>query len=164
MNKVESILTELEGEYCWGIDWDRQFNLSLNFGAPALSIHPVRRSKRIVTPRGCWKLWVFCAYWTISLDGTAAATGASSVRRIMTAMARLDGQAFITSAVDSRNGRTVLNFDLGGSLEIRRWTDSKEYEMWILSRPRRRYLTVRSDAHFQSKQGNRSAPWRLIDG
>ncbi len=96
------------GKPCWGFRYDRNLNLSMNFGNPSLYVREpfptgaksevIRRlaARRGVRVRGDWWLWLFCCYWRLISDGKLLATGSASFRRIERAMAQLEGQKLLT--------------------------------------------------------------------
>jgi hypothetical protein len=94
MNIVETKFQELYGIVCWKVEWDRNLNLSMNFGQPSLSILEPRivKSKykkvndsfkyRGVTLRGEWFFWVLNGYWKLSIENFDEVTGANSYKRV----------------------------------------------------------------------------------
>src|SRR5574340_44377 len=122
----------LLGLPCWGVHWDSQVNLNLEFGDPHLSIRepdPLGRSitspYRWVQVDGDWGLWIFCAHWKLSgLLDMDPVTSSSSDRRIKWAAARLDGQRLTAVSVTARNASTRSPFDLGAVPEVRRFGPS----------------------------------------
>jgi hypothetical protein len=117
----------LIGKLCWGVQWERQLNLSLSFGNPKLRIREPyisksrsrrireRASRRHVTVKGEWWLWIFCAYWRIVIPNVVTARGSSSLRAKNQAMACLNGQKLMDIRVNARDGSTEFRFDLGAS-------------------------------------------------
>ena len=164
----------LLGEVCWGIDWDPQLNLSMNFGRPHLRVREPRETeskfkrirdlyaRRVVTLRGDWWLWIFCAYWKLSIRGKVAARGSSTPAAIKRALHLLKGQRLASVTIDPRNGRTSLEFDLGASLEVRRFDNSGDSDMWLLYKPRNRVLSVRGNGTYSHLWGNQPAKHRAI--
>jgi hypothetical protein len=162
MNKVEIIFSKVRGQYCWNADWDSQLNLSVHFGAPHLRVIeplPSRPDKRFARPSGKWWLWVFGAYWKVSLRSGLTASTSDSQDRKSRALRLLDGQILTQVAVNSLTGRTTLEFDLGGLLEIRRCEKNSQDELWYLYLPGKKVLTVRGDGKFSYGDGSQPERW-----
>jgi hypothetical protein len=149
----------------------------MNFGEPHLDIREpikvrsssavVRRafSYRNVTVSGKWWLWVFCAFWKLSLRDLGPVTGASSFRSIQYALLRLNGQRLSCATVDPTTAATRFEFDLGGVLDVRRFERGSKEEMWTLYKPNGYCLSVRGDGQY-CHELKTSAPsedcWRKI--
>lgn len=155
----------LYGQPCWGLNFDRQLNLSMNFGQPTLPIREpyestspsslVQRmaSQRRVTIRGEWWLWLRLCHWRLSLNDVVLATGSSSLRRIENAMSHLDGQKLAALSVNAETGWTRFTFDLGGQLECRRFRRESDDELWLLYRPRRYVLPMYANGCYHHGRG-----------
>lgn len=151
----------LYGLPCWGLHYDRQLNLSINFGQPSLSIREpyeteststfVQRlaAQRNVAVRGEWWLWLRLCHWQLCLNNQVQATGASSRRRIEQAMSGLSGQKLVTLSVNAINGQTQFQFDLGGQLTCRRMNRHCDDELWSLYRPKGRVLVMYANGTYQ---------------
>ena len=113
-----------------------------------------RHSYRLVTIKGAWWLWVYMAYWHISLRGAPAASTSSPLRRKKKAFARLDGQKLVAATVRPKTGATVLEFDLGGRLDIRRFERTSKEELWLLYQPKGYVLVVRGDGEYSYHPGS----------
>jgi hypothetical protein len=132
---------------CWGVSYDRQLNLTMSFGAPSLRIRepyvthsksPVARrmaSRRSVTVRGQWWLWLFCCYWQLKRNDEVLATGSASFRRIERALKELNGQKLSSLSVDWKTGSTRFAFDLGCELSCRRFERDSNSDLWTLYGP-----------------------------
>ena len=171
MNVIEQKLTPLVGQYVWGVDWDCQLSLRMNFGDPHLCVMEPLRSRpvnRIVMPRGQWWLWVYFAYWKISFNGVRVGKGGtaksrSSFKRIMRATTDLQGQIVTGVEVKPKSGSLVLDFDLGGRLTVRPLSRKKRKEVWLLYEHKgKRPLSVRSDGKFSYNSRNDDAEWTPI--
>ena len=153
------------GKYCWGVSWDCQLNLELSFGEPTLRIrHPyaaksssqrVKESAafRSIRVKGKWWLWVFCAYWRLSISPTQRVTGASALAEKRAALRRLDGQKLKSVKIDPDSGRTVFTFDLGAVLEVRRMARD-DADIWTLYMPTGYVLSVQNDNMYAYAKGS----------
>ena len=163
VNKPEELLSELVGQYCWGVSWDSQLNLSMQFGEPLLHVHQHKPAKRYAEPKGRWWLWVYLAHWRVSFPDGRAITGTSPDAKRALGLFRLEGQALINAQVDGATARTRLGFDLGGLLEIRRISARDPEELWLLYRPRQYILTARGDGMYSHGPGTKDQHWLPID-
>ncbi len=166
MNIVEAKFQELYGVVCWRVEWDRNLNLSMNFGQPSLSILEPRvvKSKdkkvadsfkyRRVTPRGEWFFWVLMGYWRLSIKDFDEVSGAASYKRKRMALARLDGQKLINVSVNPETSATKLSFDLGAVLSIRRLEIKSDGDIWSLYQPNDNVLSVRADGKYYDDPGD----------
>ena len=151
---IEKSVQPIYGQPCWGLHYDRQLNLSMNFGKPSLRVREpyktnaktevVRRlaARRQVTVRGEWWLWIYCCYWRLTSDGVELATGSSSFRRIERATAQLDGQKMVSVEVEPTTGATRFAYDLGCVLHCRRFNRDSDSELWMLYKPSGYVLSV----------------------
>lgn len=170
-NVIDNSLKSLYGKPCWGLRYDCNTNLDLSFGDPVLKIYEPRQSnsksrkvrerftRRLVTVKGKWWLWVFIAKWEISFNGKRAATNKSPYRKIPMALAKLSGQIVASVEIDSQTGETKFEFDLGGVLRVRRWKRKRECkdDLWMLYKPNGYVLTVRGDGRYSHKRGDARA-------
>lgn len=171
MNQVEQLLHPLVGQYVWGVDWDSQLSLRMNFGSPRLRVHkPLssRPNERIVLARGTWWLWAYFALWKISFNGELAAKGGtsksrSSFKRIVRATTQLSGQVVTSVRVKPKSGKLILSFDLGGQLILRPIDRRKMQDVWLFyggeDDP---ILTVRSDGKFSYGKSDAHEQWLSI--
>jgi hypothetical protein len=158
----------LYGMSCWGIRWDPQLNLSLNFGKPFLKIREPYNTKstskaikrlaarRQITIRGEWYLWVYGSYWKIFQKNEQVASSSSSARRKDAAIAGLEGQKLIHVTINPKNGKTRFDFDLGGILEVRRFDAISDLELWMLYEPNGYVLSCKGDGKLIRKRRCRS--------
>lgn len=154
----------LYGHPCWGLHYDRQLNLSLNFGKPSLDIREPyhsdspsesirqRASQRDVTVRGQWWLWIYCCYWRLTSGDLELATGSSSCRRIERGIKQLEGQELVSVAVVPGTGATQFRFDLGCVLHCRRFERESGDELWTLYKPRGYVLSVYGNGTFSHQR------------
>ncbi len=169
-------INELRSKPCWGLQWDLHCNISMSFGDPKLRIREpylskspsphVRESaaRRGVTVKGRWWLWLRVAHWTIDIQGERLANGSSSERRILIALAKLQGQILTRATIDAQTGATRFEFDLGGVLTIRRYRCYPDDELWMLYKPNGFVLTVRGDGKYGhvTGSGRRDSGFRAI--
>ncbi|QDU81624.1 hypothetical protein Pla110_33670 [Polystyrenella longa] len=158
---IDQWLQPLYGQPCWGLNYGRQTNLSLNFGEPSLSIREPyctesssetvqqQASQRNVTVHGEWWLWLWCCYWQLTLSNEVLATGSSSNKKIEKAISLLSGQKLVAASVNQSSGFTQFQFDLGCELKCRRYGDDNQDELWNLYMPNRYVLSVHGDGTYQ---------------
>jgi hypothetical protein len=161
---IDRSFQPLYGRPCWGLRYDRNVNLSINFGKPSLRVREpfrtdstceaVRRlaSRRLVTVRGEWWLWIYCCYWRLTSGDLELATGSSSIRRIERATAQLEGQELLSVAVEPETGATRFAFDLGCVLYCRRFERDTDTELWILYKPSGYVLSVQGNGTFSHQR------------
>src|SRR5262245_4374853 len=155
----------LFGKPCWGLRYDGNLNLSMNFGKPSLHVREpfntgstseaVRRmaSRRQVTVRGEWWLWMYCCYWRLTSGDLELATGSSSFRRIVRATEQLSGQELVSLAIDPQTGATRFVFDLGCALHCRRFRRDSDDGLWKLYKPSGYVLSVHGNGTFSHQRG-----------
>ena len=161
---IDRSFQPLYGHPCWGLRYDRNLNLSMNFGQPSLHVREpfstnsaseaVRRmaSRRRVTVRGEWWLWIYCCYWRLTTGDLELATGSSSFRRIERATAQLEGQELMSVAVEPETGATRFTFDLGCVLHCRRFARDTDGELWMLYKPSGYVLSVHGNGTFSHQR------------
>lgn len=161
---IDRSFQPLYGRPCWGLRYDRMLNLSLNFGKPSLRIREpfntdstseaVRQlaSRRRVTVRGEWWLWLYCCYWRLTTGELELATGSSSLRRLERATAQLEGQDLVSVAVEPQTGATRFAFDLGCVLHCRRFERDADAELWLLYKPSGYVLSVHGNGTFSHQR------------
>jgi hypothetical protein len=136
----------------------------MNFGKPSLHVRKpfttdstseaVRRiaSRRRVTVRGEWWLWIYCCYWRLTTGDLELATGSASFRRIERATAQLEGQELLSVAVEPETGATRFAFDLGCVLHCRRFERDTDAELWMLYKPSGYVLSVHGNGTFSHQR------------
>ena len=171
MRIIERSLERLYGLPCWGLNWDSQVGLSMSFGQPHLRIRDPKESRsksvlvrqimsyRQVTVRGRYWLWIQCAFWRLSLRDYGPATGGSSDRRIKKALAWLDGQQLKRAFLHPETCATRFVFDLGATLDVRRFSRDEPGDLWTLYKPGGHALSVRGDGRYSN---GRSYRWKSI--
>jgi hypothetical protein len=143
---------------CWNVRQGYGSFLTFEFGDPHLIVEEHilhlkdRPPRRVVTVRGAWHLWIYCCSWSIRQQGRTIATSASSERKIRSANSYLHGQALTKVSVDVVRGRSVFDFDLGGSLVTRRY--DQDAEQWMLFEPTGQVLTIRADGRYAYRPGD----------
>lgn len=160
--EIAEVVAPVLGHPCWGVHWDCQTGLNLEFGSPELGVErvitrepdparPLRHLRsRLVHIHGEHSLWVEIAYWKLTLEDMPTVTQSSSFKRIRMGTSRLGGQALTGVEVDSRTGFSRFTFDLGAVLEVRRVGASDDYGMWTLaSWGLRRVVEIRGDGCFR---------------
>ena len=165
---VQEVFQPVCGLMCWDVHWERYLNLSMSFGQPHLVVHepyesesPSARIRQIhahrkVVVRGEWWLWIFAAYWKLSLHDTEAVTFSSSNRRIQRALALLDGQKLEKVEVKASTGATRFTFDLGGVLDVHRFEPNSDSDLWTLYTPTDYALSVLGTGAIEYEPGSRS--------
>jgi 16S rRNA U516 pseudouridylate synthase RsuA-like enzyme len=81
------------------------------------------------------------------------------------AMQRLSGQKLINVHINALTGATSFEFDLGGSLKVRRFDSDSNEELWLLYKPMGYVLTVRGDGHYSHALGSinpKHEKWHII--
>jgi hypothetical protein len=109
-------------------------------------------SRRRVTVRGEWWLWIYCCYWRLTSGDLELATGSSSMLRIERATAQLEGQELVSVAVEPETGATRFTFDLGCVLHCRRFERDSDAELWMLYKPSGYVLSVHSNGTFSHQR------------
>ncbi len=167
MSLIYKTFRKIYGKPCWGLAYDTQLNLSMSFGDPKLIIQEPQKSKsknplvrdlfsrRRVTVNGKWWLWIYCAYWKITLNGSRAATSSSSYLQISKSLTKLEGQILKEVHVNPRTGATRFDFDLGGILEVRRFERNSEDDLWMLYEPNGYVLSVHGDGRYSHEPGSK---------
>ena len=163
---IERIFAPIYGQPCWGVNYERYLNLSLNFGPPHLSVREphssaarskvVRRkaARRLVTVRGRWWLWIYVSYWRLSYNGVIVSNQRWPAPRKMPDMLHdLEGQKLTCVRANPQTGATRFDFDLGAKLEVWKLDDDEVYELWTLYvySPRRRVFSLHSDGSLTSQ-------------
>lgn len=178
MKIIDKTFADLHGKLCWGLRYDRQLNLSLNFGQPSLRIRePVKTesrssvaqrmaSTRTVTVSGEWWLWIYVCRWKITRDNERLASSSESLRRIELACKILEGQAIVSTRINPNTGATRFDFDLGCALHCHRFEKETDDELWTLYKPNGYVLNVHGNGTYGHHRSNRNgtAPLPIKDG
>jgi hypothetical protein len=158
MKRFDLSFSRLVGKPCWEVKRGFGSFLTIEFGEPHLEVREPREStseskkvrdlmsRRTVHVRGEWHLWIYCCHWAV-FDGSGKLVGdASSKKAIDRAAKYLNGQALVAGALVPRGMRTVLEFDLGATLETKPY--NRTDEQWMLYEPEGKLLTVRADKRY----------------
>lgn len=157
---ISKSFAALQTKPCWNVHFSGLLNLSMQFGKPSLDIREpfeptgvsdaAKRaaSRRLVSVRGEWWLWLRLCYWKLTLKGEPTVRLPSSDRTIQCGISRLAGQKLQSLSVHPETGATHFLFDLGGVLECRRFEKASADELWILYKPNRYTLSVYGDGTF----------------
>jgi hypothetical protein len=177
MPDLNRLVKPLLAKPCWRVRWDAQLNLDLSFGAPLLSIREphvsrhrsprvrAQAARRVVTVRAEFWLWIYVAYWRITLVDGRSARLSSSTRAKDIVCAHLEGERIQTVEVSPVTGHTCFTFDLGSRLEVRRYAAREDADMWTLYMPRGMALSVRGDGCYRSARANtRQQKWYRVPG
>jgi hypothetical protein len=165
VNSIQKILKPLHGKVSWGISWDAQLNMEISFGDPVMKIREPYNSKskskrikelasrRSVTVKGKWWMWIYCAHWDLRINDEYRATGASSYKKKLIAMSRLNGQRIISIVIDEHNGATEFKFDLGATLRVRR-LENDDSDILALYFPNNMVLSIRGNGTSTYQDGS----------
>lgn len=165
MRKFDSTFARIIGLPAWSVRRGYGTFLTMEFGQPSLVIRePMNSSqpsdklarerevRRLVSVQGQWHLWLYCSTWRV-FDQVRGLIGDSSSRLSIDMAAKyLDGQALQRAQLVRRPFKTVLEFDLGASLEIVPY--SRQDELWMLYEPEGSVLTVRADRKYSYELGS----------
>jgi hypothetical protein len=159
----ENCFKPMYGKPCWNAGYGRYENLYMHFGKPDLTILEPRTDKKItrvnflryqrrrICVTGEWKFFLNVAYFRILRKGILVASSSSSYRQIRKAVNWLEGQKLIGAEVDNRTGKTELEFDIDGFVEIRRTDADSQYDLWFLFGPTYS-CNVKGDGTFEWKK------------
>jgi len=152
----KSCFEKLYGKPAWKVSPGWGSFLTMEFGEPHLEITQTKlpSTRRRVTVRGDWHLWIYCCDWHVFANGKAvgdASLNSKSKRKIIKSAQYLDGQKLVHASISDEASSLTLDFDLGGQLVTQPY--DKKSEQWILFEPQGKCLTVRADGKFA--YGNR---------
>ncbi len=165
MHPIQKILKPLYGKVSWGVSWDAHTGMDISFGSPVMKIREPYASesksnrvqelasRRLVAVKGKWRVWVFCAHWDLRIDDEYRATGASSYKKKLMAMSRLNGQRITSILVDENSGATEFQFDLGATLRVRRF-ENDDSDIWTAYFPNNMVLGVRGNGTYTFQYGS----------
>ncbi len=178
MRIIQRVFRKVFGKACWGADQGYSSMLMLEFGKPHLRVlEPnearapvsvrVRKllSRRRVRLRGDWRLTIYGCNWSISSQTAKIADSRSSRAKIRKATTILNGQALTRIYGEALRGKWVFEFDLGASLETRRF--DRAAEQWILREPSGYTFSVRGDGKYTYNPPGtiiQDARWRVLRG
>ncbi|MFO1528573.1 MAG: hypothetical protein U1F77_02285 [Kiritimatiellia bacterium] len=169
MKTIDDITKAVRGQLCWGVTWGSQLNMSMSFGDPRLRIIREPHTTKSKSPRlrelaryrtikvsGRWWLWIFCAHWTLRVSDQLTVTDSSSGKKMMMAMARLDGQRLVGLRVSAETGETEFIFDLGAKLTAWRY-EFDDSDIWTLYYPNGFVLGVKGNGTYTYELGDKPA-------
>jgi hypothetical protein len=165
--QIESVFENLYGRSCWEVKRGYGSFLTMEFGEPHLVVReprPLPKEKqaspkvralsasRHIQVRGDWHFWVYCCDWQVFFRNRWI--GDSSTRtNIRQAAQFLNGQKLTGFHISSRKCICVFEFDLGGILKTKPYSDKRERweerEQWMLFEPSGNVLAVRADGHYR---------------
>jgi hypothetical protein len=175
MATIQQIIRPVLRRPCWRVRWHPQVNLDLSFGQPSIRVREPRALKtrsvrlrrlfkrRLTTIRAEYWLWVYVAYWRLTLADGRAVSQSSSTRAKKAVLGDLEGEKLVSVSISPETGRTTFRFDLGSELEVRRVNASEDADLWIMYLPGQKTLSVRSDGMWSyGSAKRRSEIWRPI--
>lgn len=165
---VSQVFEPILGLPGWLVKKGQGSFLTFEFGDPSLRIRePMEpkpeasdafnqyRTRRLVTVRGQWHLWIYCCDWEITEGEKLLAHSESSDEQIADATRYLDGQALQEVSV-SPDSSTVFRFDLGGVLRTKRWEKEEVSEQWLVYEPSGMVFGIHSNGMYTHHLGNTS--------
>ena len=169
MHPVEDAVAPLVGVPSWLVRNGNGSFVTLEFGQPKVVIGEPRMSRlsidgappgamrRSARVQGQWHLWIYCCFWSLSLDTTQIAHNESDDVTIERALHLLNGQAITAVTISPVDGSTKFSFDLGCVMTT---TPAPEHvyssttvEQWMLYQPSGEVLTIRSDGMYSLEPG-----------
>lgn len=165
---IGSAFARVLGLPAWCVQKGYGSFLTFEFGAPHLSIRePIAEPKvanpkfrkrlqgRSVTPRGDWRLWVYCCHWRCAENGVEQSTDESTDAEIIAAAKFMDGQCLTAVAIEPGSGRSLFRFDLGATLETWPYANGDE-KQWFLYTPSKHVLSYRGDGRYSWGASNQT--------
>src|SRR5437879_1605092 len=119
---LDKVFSPLRGIPCWNVRQGYGSFLTFEFGAPRQEIgrvtprdpeDPTSHSRRLLTIRGEWHLWIYCCGWRITQDGNILVCNEATRESIQTGCNALHGQAFVDFKFRPEKGTSRFTFDLG---------------------------------------------------
>lgn len=162
---IEKVFKKMISQPCWNVSHSRWTNFSLNLGKARLVIQsckndPIkdRRIRRLTMVQAEWFFCVRHASWTLTVvafDGKRKekATASSTIKQKNQVCKLLTGQRLSSVEINIKNGKTVLSFDLGAELIIRRWEASTD-DLWSLAEPNGYFLEINGDGTYSHVPGS----------
>jgi hypothetical protein len=139
--------------------------LTLEFGAPRLRIREPKvvapdmsekvaalYRRRKVTPRGEWRLWIYCCHWRVLSGGEEIGWSEDSDKKIGAAVNELDGQVLTAAEADPAQGTSVFKFDLGATLQT--WPYGRGDTQWMLYMQSGDVFSYREDGSYSLGPGS----------
>jgi hypothetical protein len=144
ISQTVDVLSSLVGEYIWSVRCVDDRILRLDFGNPRLVIHEPRNatttsdavfnalSRRVVTPRGRWHLFVEDGAWSVSANKFHCGRFDCDQLNIEKCLGQLDGQKLISVNYIHADQYWVFKFDLSGELIIKNYLEFNNNSQWII--------------------------------
>lgn len=170
MDVVGEVFDPIPNRRAWLVRRGYGSFVTLEFGEPELEFTdpfldrlyidgaPERAMRRRVSLHGRWHLWIYCCWWTLTLDGVELACCESDDSRTARALTALDGQALSSMTVSPADGSSRFTFDLGCVLTTEPAPPgiygSGPVEQWKLFQPTGDVLIVRSDGTYWQGPGS----------
>jgi hypothetical protein len=165
---IQKAFSPLIGLPAWLVRKGHASCLTFEFGQPHLKIRQptvssseseqARRflSKRSVSPRGEWHLWIYCCHWRVLSAGNEIAWSESPEQTIVKAARELDGLLLTKVGVD--RVRRTSEFTFESETTIRMWPyDEDDSPQWMLFRQSGDVLTYRADGLYSFGPSDRPA-------
>ena len=131
MEQIKKFFASFIGQMVWQVRRGHGSFLTMEFGAPHLSVREpivpnpdtcgrVRRNlqRRHVDITGDWHFWVQYGEWRLSTDDGALTSDDSPGTPFDECLRDLEGQRLVAVEPGTRERSCAFSFDLGGSLEI----------------------------------------------
>ena len=124
------------GKPIWGARKGHGSFLIFNLGEPRIDFEEPKIQKafsdseirfpkdtyksRLVTIKGDYFIWIYCCDWTFSIEEKIVAHNESNDKEILNAIEFINGQIISSIYIDSEKFEVKFNFDLAGSLTLRK--------------------------------------------
>jgi hypothetical protein len=162
---IRNAFAPLIGLPAWLVRKGHASCLTLEFGQPHLEIREpptscansgwIRRyfSRRQITPRGEWHLWINCCHWRVIRSGNVVAWSESSDEAIIKAALQIDSLILTNTKVNHRNQTSEFAFESDTTINM--WPDEEDDSpQWMLFQPSGDVLTYRADGLYSLGPGN----------
>ncbi len=165
VDAIQEAFAPLIGLPAWLVRKGHASCLTLEFGQPHLQVREpvasssddeqVRRlfSRRRISPRGEWHLWIYCCHWRVICAGNEIAWSESPDEAIRKAANEVDGQLLTSVSVHCVNRTSEFSFELGTTIQM--WPyDDDDSPQWMLFMPSADVLTYRADGLYSLGPSN----------
>lgn len=139
----------LHGKLCWGVEWSRLLNLTIQVGVPHLvprrqtkmvqaSIPDKRFPKTTCDIKGQYTLWFYHVLVQVRCGEVEIANEKSSNRRKWVASCLISGRRFLRISLDRDRDAIQFRFNNRMVVEVRPMKiKSEDVELWNVSSPSR---------------------------